>query len=282
MVMYLVVLVVGYVASGLFRPDPKVVPLAALLLTLYAAASMAMTAHGSRIGGGGLAAGVIAGLVAGCATFVVMPFERDGSPLPPASRGRTMASTGRVRRTSSRGMVDRQTHASCRSGSHGSPLHRCLRHPARLAARPQRNRAVPESDSRHRRPGHDPGHYPSRTTGRECDRGNRPLPRVTARWRDARSNPLGHLAATETMPRQEACWSLSSGYHRSPSPYPPNTSPARKQSQPPSRWSYSPPSSWRHDQYQPTSGRAFPTPLRRSVPRRRLALLAEGYRHAPA
>ena len=81
MVLYLLVTAVGHGASGLFRPDPKVVPLAVLLLTLYAAVFMAMTARGSRFVGGGLGAGVVAGLVAGCATFVVMPFERDGSPL---------------------------------------------------------------------------------------------------------------------------------------------------------------------------------------------------------
>lgn len=49
MVLYLVVLVVGYGASKLFRPDPKVVPLAALLLTLYAAVSLAITSRGSAL-----------------------------------------------------------------------------------------------------------------------------------------------------------------------------------------------------------------------------------------
>jgi hypothetical protein len=81
MVLYLVVLVVGYGASGLFRPGPKAVPLAALLLTLYAAVSLWITSRSSRVGRASLATGIVAGLVAGLASFVVMPFERDGSPL---------------------------------------------------------------------------------------------------------------------------------------------------------------------------------------------------------
>jgi hypothetical protein len=79
-VLYLMTLIVGYGASGILRPDPKV-PLFALLLTLYAGASLAMTARGSVFGGVGLAAGSSAGLAAGLASFIVMPFERSGPRL---------------------------------------------------------------------------------------------------------------------------------------------------------------------------------------------------------
>lgn len=81
MVVYLLVVVVGYGVSGVFEPDPKPVPLAALLLTLYAAVSVAITAQRSRLGVCGLAAGAIAGIVAGLAAFVALPFERERSPL---------------------------------------------------------------------------------------------------------------------------------------------------------------------------------------------------------
>ena len=53
----------------------------ALTVTLCAAAGVATTARTSRLGGAALAAGAATGLVAGLAAFVVLPFERSGTPL---------------------------------------------------------------------------------------------------------------------------------------------------------------------------------------------------------
>jgi hypothetical protein len=68
--------------SGLLRPDSLRwgTPFA-LVLTLLAAACLTLTARGSRLGGPGLAAGILAGLAAGAAGFAVLPFERDAAPL---------------------------------------------------------------------------------------------------------------------------------------------------------------------------------------------------------
>jgi hypothetical protein len=74
--------VVAAGVSDLLRPDSLRwgTPFA-LLLTLVAAACLAMTAHSSRLGRAGLVSGIAAGLVAGAAGFVVLPFERIGTPL---------------------------------------------------------------------------------------------------------------------------------------------------------------------------------------------------------
>jgi hypothetical protein len=78
----LLALVVAEGVPGLFRPDSlRWGTSFALLLTLFAAALLAMTAHGSRLRGAGLATGAVAGLAAGAAGFVVLPFEREGLPL---------------------------------------------------------------------------------------------------------------------------------------------------------------------------------------------------------
>jgi hypothetical protein len=52
-----------------------------LMLTLSAAVFLAITARSTRFASAGLAFGTAAGVVAGLAGFVVMPFERAGAPL---------------------------------------------------------------------------------------------------------------------------------------------------------------------------------------------------------
>jgi hypothetical protein len=78
----LVALLVAEGVPGLFRPDSlRWGTMFALVLTLVVAAFLAMTAHGTRIGGTALMSGIGAGLVAGAAGFIVLPFERIGTPL---------------------------------------------------------------------------------------------------------------------------------------------------------------------------------------------------------
>ena len=84
----LLALIAAQGVSGLLQPDSlRWAPPFALILTLVTAAFLAMTARGSRLGGTALAAGTVAGLVAGAAGFVVLPFERDGTPLAHALPG---------------------------------------------------------------------------------------------------------------------------------------------------------------------------------------------------
>jgi hypothetical protein len=66
--------------SGLLQPSHKGYVFA-LVVTLCAGACVAMTARASRLGSAALSAGVAAGIVAGLAAFVVLPFERSGTPL---------------------------------------------------------------------------------------------------------------------------------------------------------------------------------------------------------
>ena len=78
----LVALIVAEGGSGLSRHDSlRWAPAFTLALTLVTAAFLAMTARGSRVSGTPLAAGALAGLAAGAAGFVVLPFERAGTPL---------------------------------------------------------------------------------------------------------------------------------------------------------------------------------------------------------
>ena len=78
--------VVAAGVSDLLRPDSlRWGPPFALLLTLVAAAFLAMTARSSRLGRAGLVSGTVAGLAAGAAGFVVLPFEREGRRLPTGS-----------------------------------------------------------------------------------------------------------------------------------------------------------------------------------------------------
>jgi hypothetical protein len=68
--------------AGLVQSDsPRWGTFFALVLTLFMATVLAVTAPGSRLGAGGLATGACAGLIAGTAGFVVLPFERIGDPL---------------------------------------------------------------------------------------------------------------------------------------------------------------------------------------------------------
>ena len=78
----LVALVVAEGVPGLFRPGSlRSGTIFALVLTLVVAAFLAMTARTSRLGGTAMISGIGAGLVAGAAGFVVLPFERIGTPL---------------------------------------------------------------------------------------------------------------------------------------------------------------------------------------------------------
>jgi hypothetical protein len=79
-VLYVLASVIGFGISGLAHPDAKA-PFFALLLTLCAAGTLATTAQGSRFSEVGLITGACAGLAAGFASFVVMPFERSAPPL---------------------------------------------------------------------------------------------------------------------------------------------------------------------------------------------------------
>jgi len=78
----LVALVVAEGLPGLFRPGSlRSGTLFALVLTMVVAAFLAMTARTTRLGGTAMISGIGAGLVAGAAGFVVLPFERIGTPL---------------------------------------------------------------------------------------------------------------------------------------------------------------------------------------------------------
>ena len=78
----LVALVVAEGVPGLFRPDSlRSGTMFAFVLTLVVAAFLAMTARTTRLGGTAMISGIGAGLVAGAAGFVVLPFERIGTPL---------------------------------------------------------------------------------------------------------------------------------------------------------------------------------------------------------
>jgi hypothetical protein len=75
-------LVVAEGVPGLFQPGSLRSGTAfALVLTLVVAAVLAMTARSSRLGGTAMISGIAAGLLAGAAGFVVLPFERIGTPL---------------------------------------------------------------------------------------------------------------------------------------------------------------------------------------------------------
>ena len=78
----LIALAVAEGVPGLFRPDSLRwgTPFA-LVLTLVVAAILAVTARSSRLGGTALISGITAGLMAGAAGFLVLPFERIGTPL---------------------------------------------------------------------------------------------------------------------------------------------------------------------------------------------------------
>jgi hypothetical protein len=56
-------------------------PIFTVMLTLFAALFLGLTARGTRFGSTGLGAGAIAGIVAGIATFLVMPFEHGSTSL---------------------------------------------------------------------------------------------------------------------------------------------------------------------------------------------------------
>jgi hypothetical protein len=78
----LTALVVAAGVPGLFRPDSLRSGTGfALVLTLVVAAIFALTARNSRLGATAMISGIAAGLVAGAAGFVVLPFERIGTPL---------------------------------------------------------------------------------------------------------------------------------------------------------------------------------------------------------
>ena len=86
--------------GGLLQPTPaNWGPVFAIMLTLLAALFLALTARGTRFGSIGLAAGSLAGLVAGLATFAVMPFEHGGDVIGRrTSLERPMAVADRARR----------------------------------------------------------------------------------------------------------------------------------------------------------------------------------------
>jgi hypothetical protein len=68
--------------AGLVQPDsPRWGSVFALVLTLFAATFLTVTAPSSGFGASGLAAGACSGLIAGAVGFVVLPFERGGDPL---------------------------------------------------------------------------------------------------------------------------------------------------------------------------------------------------------
>jgi hypothetical protein len=68
--------------SGMLDPDSlRWAPSFALMLTLSTAAFLAVTSQSSRLGGTGLVSGAVAGLVACAAGYVVLPFDRAGTPL---------------------------------------------------------------------------------------------------------------------------------------------------------------------------------------------------------
>ena len=78
----LIALVVAEGVTGLLRPDSlRWGTSFALVLTLVVAAVLAMTARSTRLGATAMVSGIAAGLVAGAAGFVVLPFERIGTPL---------------------------------------------------------------------------------------------------------------------------------------------------------------------------------------------------------
>ena len=66
--------------AGLFHPNADGLP-ATLLPIVLAGAFLAVTASDTRLGGVALAAGATAGLAAGIAGFVAVPFARIGAPL---------------------------------------------------------------------------------------------------------------------------------------------------------------------------------------------------------
>ena len=65
---------------GLLQPDHHG-RLVTLVLAFLAAAFLAVSADGSRLGDDVLAAGAIAGLVAGAAAFALLPFAQNAAPL---------------------------------------------------------------------------------------------------------------------------------------------------------------------------------------------------------
>jgi hypothetical protein len=78
---YLVALIAAD-GGGLLQPtQANWGPVFAIMLTLLAALFLALTARGTRFGSIGLGAGSIAGVVAGVATFAVMPFEHGETSL---------------------------------------------------------------------------------------------------------------------------------------------------------------------------------------------------------
>jgi hypothetical protein len=78
--LFLLIGVVQNGLSGLFRPHHNG-PVVTVLLTFLAAAFLAITARGSRLGSAALASGAVAGLAAGLAAFLVLPFAQHAAPL---------------------------------------------------------------------------------------------------------------------------------------------------------------------------------------------------------
>ncbi len=77
-----IALVAAEGAPGLFRPGSlRSGTTFALVLTLVVGAFLAMTARTTRLDGAAMIGGIGAGLIAGAAGFVVLPFERVGTPL---------------------------------------------------------------------------------------------------------------------------------------------------------------------------------------------------------
>ena len=105
----LIALVVAEGVPGLLRPGSlrSGTPFA-LVLTLVVAAFLAMTARTTRLGGTAMISGIGAGLVAGAAGFVVLPFERIGTPLAHGLPGHgTWLAVAAVRGSRRRGAPDR-------------------------------------------------------------------------------------------------------------------------------------------------------------------------------
>jgi hypothetical protein len=76
----LVLIVAG--GAGVLQPTrANWGPIFTVMLTLFTALFLALTARGTRFGSTGLGAGALGGIVAGIATFLVMPFEHGWTSL---------------------------------------------------------------------------------------------------------------------------------------------------------------------------------------------------------
>ena len=152
-------LVVAEGASGLLRPDSLRWGTAfTLILTLVAAAFLAMTARDSRAGGRALAGRCRRGArrrSGGVRRAAVRTRGNAARPWPP--RTRNMAGAAGLRRTGRGRAADRPARQERGAGRHGSARRRRLGGAVRSVARAECDRLPARSGAGHRRPRHAAG-----------------------------------------------------------------------------------------------------------------------------